>query len=210
MKNKFAFFGTENSLWTILATVFDLILLNGLFLICSLPIVTLGASLSALYSVTLKMARGEESYILRGFFRAWKDNAKQATLLWLPCLAAGLLLYLDFQILYHGGASALGFLVVPLVVLALILGCILLYGFPLTARFRCTMKELLQNIAVLSLKHKAYTLLMLGAGAAVFLFCILASGKTELTLIAVFTVIGFSGLAFLYSLILRQIFDRYE
>ena len=63
-------FNMDNKFFTVMGRVADLIMLNVVFLICCLPIVTIGASLTALHYVTLKMARNEESYIIRSFFKS--------------------------------------------------------------------------------------------------------------------------------------------
>lgn len=65
-------FNMDNKFFTVMGRVADLIMLNVVFLICCLPIVTIGASLTALHYVTLKMARNEESYIIRSFFKSFK------------------------------------------------------------------------------------------------------------------------------------------
>lgn len=75
MKQKISL-GNDSWIMRILTRIFDLIILNLLFIICSLPVITIGTSLSALYSVTLKMVRNEEGYIVRGFFKAYKENLK--------------------------------------------------------------------------------------------------------------------------------------
>ena len=80
-------FNMDNKFFTVMGRVADLIMLNVVFLICCLPIVTIGASLTALHYVTLKMARNEESYIIRSFFKSFKQNFKQATVINLIMLA---------------------------------------------------------------------------------------------------------------------------
>ena len=75
--------------------------LNLLWLICSIPVFTLGAATTALYDVSLKIVRDEETSITRQFFRSFCRNFRQATVLWLILLAAGLLLAVDGWILYH-------------------------------------------------------------------------------------------------------------
>ena len=70
-------------------------LLNILFLVCSLPIFTIGASFTAMYYVTLKLAENEEGYIARGFLKSFKQNFKQATIIWLILLFFGIVLVLD-------------------------------------------------------------------------------------------------------------------
>ena len=82
--------------------------LNLLWILCSLPVFTIGASTTALYYVTLKMVQDEESNITAMFFRAFRENFRQATTLWLIMLGIGLLLAGDGYILYHLHHSAAG------------------------------------------------------------------------------------------------------
>ena len=51
--------------------------LNVLWFVCCLPIVTAGASTTALFYVTLKMAKNEEGNITKSFFRAFRENFRQ-------------------------------------------------------------------------------------------------------------------------------------
>ena len=78
-----ALFNLENPVWNFMGKVADLVILNLLALICSIPIVTIGASWTAMYYVTIKIVRKEEGYIIRDFFRSFKENFKQATIIWL-------------------------------------------------------------------------------------------------------------------------------
>ena len=89
------FFNMDNKFFVFMGRVADLILLNILCILCCIPIVTAGASITALYYVTLKMARDEESYIIRSFFRSFKQNFKQSTLIWILMLAAGVLIHME-------------------------------------------------------------------------------------------------------------------
>ena len=85
-------FNMDNKFFVFMGRVADLMILNILCIICCIPIITIGASVTAMYYVTLKMARNEESYIVRSFFKSFKENFKQATVIWLVALVAGLLL----------------------------------------------------------------------------------------------------------------------
>ena len=69
--------------------------LNILWLVCCLPIVTIGASTTALYYTSFKIAKDEGSYITTMFFRSFRQNFKQATVIWLIMLAAGLIIGAD-------------------------------------------------------------------------------------------------------------------
>ena len=68
----------DNKFFTFMGRVADLCILNIICLICCIPIVTAGASITAMYYVTLKMVRNEEAYIVRSFFKSFKENIKQA------------------------------------------------------------------------------------------------------------------------------------
>ena len=75
--------------------------LNILWFICCLPVFTVGASTTALFYVTLKIARNEEGAVTRAFFHSFKENFRQATVIWLILLAVGILLGIDGYIFYH-------------------------------------------------------------------------------------------------------------
>ena len=92
------FFNPDNPIMEFIAKIFDLILLNLIFIFSCVPIITIGASTSALSYVTLKMVRNEEAYIVRSFFKSFKDNFKQATIINLIMIAVGAVLYLDLNV----------------------------------------------------------------------------------------------------------------
>ena len=70
------FFNMDNKFFTFMGRIADLCILNIICLVCCIPIVTAGASITAMYYVTLKMVRNEEAYIVRSFFKSFKDNFK--------------------------------------------------------------------------------------------------------------------------------------
>ena len=82
MKN---IFNVDNKFFSFMNKVADIMILNVLFIITCLPLITIGTSLIALYSVTLKQSSGTSSYIVREYFHAWKENIRQGTLLWFSC-----------------------------------------------------------------------------------------------------------------------------
>ena len=88
-------FNPDNKFFAFMGKVADLMILNLLCIVCCLPIVTAGASITALYYVTLKIARNEETYIARGFFHSFKENFKQATIIHLIMIVLGALLIFD-------------------------------------------------------------------------------------------------------------------
>ena len=77
------FFNLDSPVMQALGKMADLMWLNILTLICCIPVVTAGASLTAMHYMALKIVRNEECYITKGFFKSFKENFKQATLIWL-------------------------------------------------------------------------------------------------------------------------------
>ena len=100
------FFSMDNKFFTFMNKVADLCILNIICLVCCIPIVTAGASITAMYYVTLKMVRNEEAYIVRSFFKSFKDNFKQATIINLIMIAVGAILYLDLNVAKNMPGSA--------------------------------------------------------------------------------------------------------
>ena len=127
--------------------------LNLLWLICSLPIVTVGASTAALYYATIKIVREQEGQSVTALFiKGFKDNLKQATALWLVMLAAGILIGADGYIVYHlrgvsGGVMAVFWtlLLAVIIAAAVVYTIVLMYVFPLTASVRNTNVAMLKN-----------------------------------------------------------------
>lgn len=136
--------------------------LNILWFICCLPVVTAGASTTALFYVTLKMAKDEEGNVTRSFFRAFKQNFKKATIIWLFLLAGGLVLSLDGYIFYHmhfeNALWTIGTAIFFVVLVAYAI--ILMYIFPLLSRFENTVKAMFLNSIMLGMRFLLCTVLM--------------------------------------------------
>ena len=97
------FLNPENSVMQFLARVCDYLILNVVFILSCIPIFTVGAALSALYTVSFKMIRKEDGYVLKRYFKAFCANFKQGTILWLICLI--LFFFLQYDGLMHAGEN---------------------------------------------------------------------------------------------------------
>ena len=91
-------FDMDNKFFRFMSKVADLCILNIICVVCCIPVITAGASITAMYYVTLKMVRNEEAYILRSFFKSFKQNFKQATIINLIMLLIGVVLYVDLNV----------------------------------------------------------------------------------------------------------------
>lgn len=202
-------FNADNKFFGFMGKVSDLIILNILFVVCSLPIVTIGASATAMYYVTLKMIKNEESYISRSFFRSFKQNFKQATAIWLILLAAAVLLILDFNIISQAEAVEMfKFISIGLYFILLLWGMVFVYAFPLLARFDNTVKNTLKNALKMAICHFPWTILLL-AITCIPMFFTLNYGAVLMIGLFFWPAIGFALTSFLNAKILTKIFSRY-
>ena len=149
--------------------------LNVLWLICSLPIITIGASTTALYYTSFKIAKDEGSYITTMFFRSFRQNFKQATVIWLIMLATGLLIGADAVLLYRLRATSTGTAaVVWTLLLAVIFACMVLYAivlvhiFPLLSIASNTTANMFKNAFLIGTHYLFVTILVFFVHYAVF------------------------------------------
>ena len=155
------FLDIDSPLMQALSKVADLMILNLLTLVCCLPIFTIGASLTAMNYIALKIVRNEECYIVRGFFKSFKENFKQSTLIWLLLLVLIITLASDFFIINSSGMEINAIIQGFITVVAILLVFTMLYVFPVQARFRNTIKGTLKNALLMSIVQFPKTVLML-------------------------------------------------
>ena len=169
------FFSYESKFSQLLLKLSYSCYLNLLWLICSIPIVTIGASTTALYYASLKLIREEDNKVTRQFFRSFRENFKQATVLWLILLGLGLFLGADGYILYHLRLSAAGPLAVMwTLILAVVIAAsvvyviVLLYVFPLLASVCNTNRAMLKNAFLIGTHYLFATILIFAVHFAMF------------------------------------------
>lgn len=154
-------FDADGRLARFLNALGNLIVLNILTLICSLPIITIGTSMTALYTMTMRMARNEESSIIRGYFRAFHNNFKQSTIFW--GIGGGLIVFMLFDIwLLQSVKGNFGLAYrLLLFVIVLLFGMELIHIFAVQARFENTMKNTAKNALLFCVGHFPQAILML-------------------------------------------------
>ena len=145
--------------------------LNILWFLCCIPVITVGASTTALFYVTLKISKNEEGNITKAFFRSFRQNFRQGTLIWLILLAAGIILGVDGYVLYHMRFENLFWTLCTAVfcVAAIAYAIVLMYIFPLLARFDNTTGAMFKNALFIGIRFLFCTVLM----AAVYFIMLL-------------------------------------
>lgn len=136
------FFSIESPLYKFMSRLTDMIKLNFLWVLCSLPIITMGAATTAAFTITLKMVEEEEGYIAGPFFREFKNNLGKGSIIGIIQLIAMYAIYLDFQLSKLEGGTM--FTVIG--VLATFLAFMhLVYAYALLARYENTIINTLRN-----------------------------------------------------------------
>ena len=197
-------FNMDNKFFVFMGRVADLIILNLLCILCCLPIVTAGASVTAMFYVTLKMAKNEEGNITKAFFHSFRENFKQSTKIWLVLLGVGIVLAVDGYALYHlRFENAFWTILTAVFIVAVIAyAVILMYIFPLMARFDNTILAMFKNSIIVGVRFLLCTVLM-----AVIYFLM------AVVIIRIFTpaiIFGEGLCAFLCSLLLSNILKLLE
>lgn len=178
--------------------------LNILWLICSIPIFTIGASTTALVYSCMKLQK-DEGYVTENFFKSFKENFKQATGIWLIYVVIGVALIGD--LIYWNQVDSSNLKLIWAVTLALLIpySYSLLYVFAIQSKFVNTIKNTIHFALVLPLKYLKYTFPMLViVGIVVYL-----NAVTVIMVNFVTMNIGIGIVAYLLSFYYRKIFSFY-
>lgn len=167
------FFNSENKLWSSVNSAVDAMLLNIMWLITCIPIVTVGAATTAFYYTTHKVIRNQRSSIWKEYWSSFKGNFKQATKIWILFFVIFFVFYFDFNICseYLKAGDSIGMLTyffVGLTALALVW---FMYAFAYLARFEDDSKTTLKNAALMAVTNPGYSLIVLVVLAAALYVC---------------------------------------
>ena len=182
-----------------MSKVADLCILNIICVVCCIPVITAGASITAMYYVTLKMVRNEEAYIVRSFFKSFN----------LIMLLIGVVLYVDLNVskAMQGGAGQIFQII--FMAFVLIYFILFLYVYPVLARFYNTIKNTIKNALFMAIRHFPYTVVMVIIAVCPLLLLLVKSYQIQSTLFVLFLLMGFALIAYCNSYFLAKIFDNY-
>ena len=198
-------FDMDSPFMRFLNRVADLLILNLLMIVCCIPIITVGASFTALHYVVLKMIRGEEGYLVKGFFKSFVRNFRQATLLWLLMLVVVAVYVGDALIFRYSGIAFPKPLVIVVVAVGVIMLLVAIYVFPLLARFDNTIKNTVKNAALFAIANLPKTLLM----AVIYVLPVVIAYFSTYSYIFIF-MFGISVPAYAAAWVYSGIFKKFE
>lgn len=198
-------FDLDSPLMNILNKMADLMWLNILTLICCIPIVTAGASLTAMHYMALKIVRNEECYITRGFFKSFKENFKQATAIWFLLLLAAGVIAGDFYILTETEIEINNIIKIIILAATVLVLFTATFVFPVLAKFDNTVKRTLKNAFVMSILQFPKTILMIVLGIVPWV-----AGALIYQMIPIVFLFGFSVPAWVSAMLYNKFFQKLE
>ena len=193
-------FNLDNPVWRFMGKLVDVFILTMLWFICCIPIVTIGPASTAVYYVTLKLVRDEESYTVRSFFKSFKENFKQGVAIGLIMTALGIFFAYDIYAYFAMGTQVMTILGILFLGIFLLYLFTLTYVYPLQAKFYNTVFHTLRNALFMSVKHVFRSFLMVIIAVAVWV---------GVLFFPPLLLLSFGLIAFLQSYFLVKIFDKY-
>jgi uncharacterized membrane protein YesL len=187
-------FSTEGIAYRIMTAAYQLIILNLLWCIASIPIVTVGASTTALFYVVGKIVRKEEVHEVRDFVKVFRSSFKQATGIWLILCLAYLIIFtnLSFAGRYESFSGLIVALQLPVLLQVIIVS---IFVFPLLSRYEANTIRIIKVSWILGIKHIFSCLASLAIVIAVILLAwavpaLILTVLTSLTALAVYFVLN--------------------
>ena len=186
----------------------DLIALNLVWLICCIPVITIGPSTAAMYCVARKIAKGEWPAIFKTFFKAFRENFRQSLTVFLvlliPVCLVAVYLFLSVSGLLDGLALIKYFSYLAIVIIC----CICTYAYPLMAHFDNTVGNTLKNAILLPLANPVLALIATALNLLP-VFILLINFELFVTVSFFWLVIGFSLTALVNTKMLGWLFGRF-
>lgn len=164
-------FRYDSGIMSFLGKVADILILNLLTLLCCIPIVTIGASITAAHYTALKMHRDTDNYVVRNFFRSFKANLLQGILIWILWIVVVALSVFAYLFYPEGGISTV--LKIIMCSMLIFIAMTTMWLFPMQARFSNSIRITIRNAFMFSCRYILRTLGMLvvtAAGAALWIF----------------------------------------
>jgi len=194
------FFSIDGPFYRIGNILADIMILSFLWIVFSIPLVTIGASTTALFYVTTRRISNREGYLFRDFWKSFKTNFKQATLVFLILLlVSGILIT---NIMNIGLVGNMSFIILPFQICFLVeLALISIYIFPIIARFQLGLKDVFKTAFFMANKHLLTSLMCLVTVVAIFLVILMYE---------LFAVVAIGCYGFAISYFLVRVFKKYR
>ena len=204
-----AAFDTDNFLMRFCEKVLDIVMVNLLFVVSCLPIVTIGVAKISLYQTIFEVKSSRRVPVFKTYIRAFKQNLKLGLQLGLLELGIFLISVVDLSLFW--GQTGLGFQLIKAICLGILIfsTLVMLASYPIAARYDLTWKEVLQKGLLLVSFNFVWFFLML----AIILLIIMLLYLSGFTLVlggSAFLLFGFGLLAFCQAGLMEKLFAKYQ
>lgn len=199
-----SFFNPKGAATRFLTSICNLIIVNLLFIITSIPVFSLGASLTALYRITIAIVAGDNPAVFREYLKAFKDNFLRSTLLLLLYTALSGFFIFEIYMVRTMMEPQFAWAQYPAYFFLFAIAASSLYSFPLIAWFDTSFKQMLKNSLLLAITNLPITIMY------IVITAVMAYLIYEFTIIPLSFMVfmGISILAWFYSLFLKKIFEK--
>lgn len=199
-------FNPESRGSNLLTTVCDLIVVNLLFIITSLPIITIGASLTSLYNITFQIVNGE-TILYRDFFKTFTKKFVKSTLVWISTLVVLSILVFNLYLVYNVISKDFILLQIPIFIVLFIVIILIVYAFPLLSQFNDKLSTTIKNAILLGLGNFPTSVFLTVLHGSIIFFLLLKN-TASVVIFSLLLFFGLSLIALVDSFFLNRIFQR--
>lgn len=193
----------NSRIWRGIGYVLDYFFLNVLWILCCIPVFTVGAATTGAYYASLRLMNEDDDAVIQNFLKSFKSNFKQATLLWLLVLAITVFLALDISLCFRYSQvsqTIIAIFFLMLVCIAFLELLTVLYLFPLQSWFDNTLIETLRNALVLGVHHFGWSIALIISDVLIILIALCVKGM----------ILFIPGILFAWNgFVFKRIFTQY-
>lgn len=201
------FFNSDNGVMRALSKLFDMGVLTLIYLVFCIPVVTIGAATTSLYYVSAKVLRHNRSYVWTEFWRSFKMNFMQSTIVWLIVAVLSVLLVFNMQIVgvTDAASSKGGYLAGVYFAMLFVILCISCYVFPFISRFSVKLTQIFRLSLYCAFRHFLHTLLMIATLVAMIVLIYIAMVTNIIILFLFVPALA----SFVYTFPMEHIMKKY-
>ena len=200
------FFDSDNPVMKFLARLVDLAVLNIITLVCSIPMITFGASMTAMNYVLLHLVRGDETYVIRMFRKSFKENFRQGIPEGLLVLIVAAVTAFDMWLIHGTSSRYMTFLMVMITIVAIMMFAVSIYMFALQSRYENAVGVTILNAVRLAIGNLPRTIGMVICWLAWVLALVFLGKAASLA----FLVFGLTLPGYICAMLYDKVFERIE
>ena len=195
-------FNYDNKVFEFINKVVDTIFVALLWVVFSLPVITIGASTTAFYETVHKVLRQNKGYIWRTFWNTFRSNFKRSTIVWLIQFGLSLFFLLDMKIMKEALAQGEkgGWLYYFFMVSLVVMYVWFIFNCAYTARIEDGVKKTMKNTAIMMILNLQW---------AALVFVIAFAAFVVIAFVPISALFIPTGVMFLYDLIILKVFNKY-